>query len=889
MNDHDGIQVAAARAGAAGLFAGWHVGGGGDGGTWTVYRPSGRYDAEVGLKIHISAGLGSAADLLDRVLPILARARYPFKHAATMQHLAWLSSGRAGVAQIGKFLTVYPPSSPDARRLAWALHQATTGLGGPRIAGDVPVTAGSLVHVRYGAFTERWLQLPTGRITTARRAGDSWEPDEREAPTPVPRPAGGRYVLAQRLHASPKGSTWLGFRIDGDGDDLLVVKQAHAFVMEAADGADARSRLRHEAELLRTLAGTGVTPDLVDAWDEADLSFLVYRLVEGPTFASLLTALAEQLTRPPISVLRGWAAQLCDAVGAIHAAGLVLGDVKPANLIVTDRGFRVVDVELTGPPTSEPVPGIGTPGYMSPQQGDPAMGRGFSDDVYAVGATLLSAALLVDASALPDSRRAALYELARDPGNAYFTTVARCLDPDPAGRPGSVEEIRHAVHRTRARGRSATPPRRPSQSSSSAPRRLELARDVGDILLRSAVRRGRHVFWTSQHPIQSGQAGRDLYAGSAGPALFLAALATATRDGEYLEAALGTGRWLWEAPPTYARQVPMPGLYFGECGPGLLYLALAGLTGDDGWARRARAVADRVHAMPAHSPDLMTGAAGTVLYLLAVHRALGDESMLARAGALVEGLARTCDRPGFRWPIPPDHDGLSGQAYLGMSHGTAGIGYAIAEYAAAAEDVAAHRLCADVAAWLVDQAVPCLPDGSGLTWSASGDPGSPRAVYWCHGAPGILRFLVRASEVTGEAALIDAAERAGRTVVAGSVWCGTSQCHGLAGNVEALVDLWQGTGDDRWLRLAGELADNLAACRRDDGDWPTEYRDVVAPDLMVGRAGVGAGFLRLAVPHSDHLLSPAASRPVTDPLGLSNGRPREGRTDHAQHAEERAG
>jgi hypothetical protein len=51
----------------------------------------------------------------------------------------------------------------------------------------------------------------------------------------------------------------------------------------------------------------------------------------------------------------------------------------------------------------------------------------------------------------------------------------------------------------------------------------------------------------------------------------------------------------------------------------------------------------------------------------------------------------------------------------------------------------------------------------------------------------------------------------------------------------------------------------LIAYRDVDG-WPSDERSKRCPDLMVGEAGVGAAFLRMAKPSAGHIISCDAFR-----------------------------
>ena len=176
--------------------------------------------------------------------------------------------------------------------------------------------------------------------------------------------------------------------------------------------------------------------------------------------------------------------------------------------------------------------------------------------------------------------------------------------------------------------------------------------------------------------------------------------------------------------------------------------------------------------------------------------------------------------------MPQGFERLSGQRYAGFSHGTAGVGYFLAECCLAVGDKAEFGFaCQELADWVIGLGRPALNDGSGLCWGAIDSTVRDYGTNWCHGAPGMARFLLRAHAVTGDPAHLAAAVRAGRTTAAGGSWIGTSQCHGLAGNLEVLVDLAQYTGDSEYLTAARELGENLVAYRTDDG-WPSDERSV---------------------------------------------------------------
>jgi serine/threonine protein kinase len=862
---NDPIQQAVASARAAGLFAGWDTTRlEGSATFWTEYRPSGQILPETGLKVHVSASVASAGDVLQRCVPVLVRRRVPFKHASTVHELAFLSSGRGGVTQVGKFLTAYPAHDTGAAELAAELHLATNGLAGPHIRSEHRYTDTSLVHIRYGGFTSRRLQLLTGRIVPARMtAMGAIEADDRAEPGPpsaavaladgardVGKSAShllaNRYVRVHQLHASPKGATSIAIDTEERGDFLVVVKEGYAHVMEASDGLDARARLRQEARCLKRLADTGTVPRIRDYWDTADAAYLVYEFVDGEPLGSVLDGLAATGTRPTTLVLAKWIEQLCSLVSTIHREGFVIGDLKPANLIMTEAGFILIDLELGGQVDEALLGGMGTRGYVSLQQADNAVSRTQQDDIFALGATLLAVATTVDCAMLPAPAAVAALERSRDSSSPIYPLIERCLADNPVDRPPDADAVAGILVASLDE----------SSTSGAVSRRreptdfLRAATDVGELLIESAQQDSNGTSWVSPHPIVGGIAGRDLYAGSSGTALFLLQLHRVTGGDDYLRAVVSCANWLGTTVPAVPREGDMPGLYFGVCGPGLLFLRLYQAIGGERWLEHAVRASDESTSMRAHSPDLLTGTAGTGLYNLALWKVTRNDKFLARALDHAHQLNAIAEADGD-WVIPPGHESLSGNAYLGFAHGSAGIGFFLAECALATDSDAVRATVRRVADRTLAAGLSCLIDGSGLTWGTRANEAPSNFSGWCHGAPGIARFLAKAYEATGAVEYLDGAIAAARATAA-RTWHGTTQCHGLAGNADILIDLWQLTGNDTILQNARNLGESLMLFRI-HGGWPSEELSTVCPDLMVGQAGVGAAFLRLGCPELPHV------------------------------------
>jgi len=228
-----------------------------------------------------------------------------------------------------------------------------------------------------------------------------------------PREIGG-YRLEGRLGSGGQGVVYLGRAEDGTP---VAVK-----VLHGGGDFDAQQSLLRELAAARRVASF-CTARILDAGPVGDRDgFVVTEYVEGPTL--------EQAVRDsgPLSGadLHRSAVGTTTALTAIHAAGLVHGDFKPANVLMSRDGARVIDFGVARPPGRPGGLVVGTPAYMAPEQltGGPV---GPEADVYAWAVTMAYAA-----SGSPDPAGVA---------EPFRTLIAACLAKEPQARPASREVL----------------------------------------------------------------------------------------------------------------------------------------------------------------------------------------------------------------------------------------------------------------------------------------------------------------------------------------------------------------------------------------------------------------------------------------------------------------
>ncbi|MFI9275207.1 lanthionine synthetase LanC family protein [Kitasatospora sp. NPDC052896] len=785
-------------------------------GFWCTVRPPGSPAGPpaAGRPLHVGAAGTVAAEVLAEVAGVLAEDPCPFRFAADRERLRQLDSG-AGEDGSDGFITVHPLDEAQARRLAGELHRATEGLPGPtRPPTGRPYAPGSRVHLGYAAPRA---EPGTGGERTAAgrvRVRPAGPVEGRGSAGPLP--VADRYVLTTAVRRGGRGDLFLG-RDLRTGAEVLI-RQARA---GGPDGLDARTALRHEACLLAELAAHGLTPRPLALIERTDSLLLVQERVPGRPLAGWVSARLAGDGAPgvPWEAAGPMALALVDLVERVHAAGLVLRDLAPANVLVRpDGSLRLLDLELACVPGTV-APPAGTPGYRAPER--PA-GRATVNgvvpyggcraeptaDLYALGGLLFLLAtghdpvLPAERPPLrPETERLARWlELAAREGRtarrlARAVLALRAEQPERRWTPARVRaELARAAATSDPSPRAVALPRRGPAVAGPSPERVlhESLRHLAE----TATPQRPDRLW----PEPPGGQRTDPTAGrheAAGALAVLARAAVAPGLPPELRAAVGrTARtaagWLERRCAT--EPLLLPGRHFGRSGPLWALLDAADALADRELAARTRRLATRlppVRPRPGSQPaEPWHCAAGTGFLRLR----LGESVATTRSGD-------------FR--LGPDTAGRG--ALLLAAHRATGDPAPLAAAAEAARSLATGWAAAGPEAW----------------WSpGTGEPDERRLAHWCAGPAGVGGFLVRLWRATGDPAVRAVALSVGQAVLDGldepdppGPYPGSTLCHGPAGDGEYLLDLAEATGEQRFKAGAERLGRLLAsrATSHEDG------------------------------------------------------------------------
>ncbi|MCD2187493.1 serine/threonine-protein kinase [Actinomycetospora soli] len=199
----------------------------------------------------------------------------------------------------------------------------------------------------------------------------------------------GRYRVEECLGAGAMGVVWSAW--DRRLRRTVAVKQ----LTPPRDGDEteiraARARAMREGRI----AARVVHSRAIAVFDVVMHGSMPWIVMEYLPSRSLAAVLAERGPLPPAEVAR-IGAQIADALSAVHEAGIVHGDVKPGNVLITDDGVaKLTDFGVSRASWDTTATGgglvAGTPGYFAPEVargGDPTP----ASDVFSLGATLYAA------------------------------------------------------------------------------------------------------------------------------------------------------------------------------------------------------------------------------------------------------------------------------------------------------------------------------------------------------------------------------------------------------------------------------------------------------------------------------------------------------------------
>jgi serine/threonine protein kinase len=836
---------------------------------WIEARPPDAAIPDQGFKLHISASLRDAEDVLRVAVPLLVGTRTSFKVLADPFFHRMSNSKRFPRGFSGKFITIYPTDQESFRELARDLARATQHLHGPYVLSDRRLGENGIVYYRYGAFKKTSdLQADGTRRFLIKGCDGTLVPDERTPFFKLPkgirdpfsetrnaeegnRLLNARYRVEEALNFTNTGGVYRAFDLLTGSPVVIKEARPHTLMIAGPDlSRDAVDALQHECDCLKVLQSLPCVPRFIDSFIEWEHHFLVESYVDGTSLAYLRAQdsfiIMERMFSPQELVescvtWRDIGVRLLSAVESVHSCGVFLGDISPVNVLRNDSNGELTFIDLESASRMDDSGEAALfntrwsyPGFRS-RHPRSRRGIGKLDDYYACGMLLYDLICPIQAlfdldkgfqtdkflnhfvqAGLPTEMSDIIRKLWSGEVEGAASTLHSFCPSDVI-----IRESKRSVRLTFADKSDITGVTQPFENTVS-----DTLNGLVQSILASGDTSREDRLWPSDAVVFRTNP-LNLASGACGIAIFLSdILGRLPAD---------VSEWI------LARKIDVtdypPGLYSGLAGIAWAFSEL-------GWHTRAASIMRSVPQSPLafSSSTLFDGVAGWGLAALALFAATHDDEFLKIAGVAGKHLVKTgrIAPEGLHWMSETDDS-----VKLGMGFGSSGIGLFLLYLWAHTQDGTFLEAARSAIDFEVGHAKERERDGA-LVWpyAVGGKVYSP---YWLRGGGGVASTLIRFYQILREDRYLDMARRAA-TPCAGFFSIAPHSFEGLASMGETLLDMYQVTCEQAYYDYAVLKAHQILLYKieQDEGiAFPGRFLVRISHDYGTGGAGIGVFLQRV--------------------------------------------
>ena len=344
----------------------------------------------------------------------------------------------------------------------------------------------------------------------------------------------------------------------------------------------------------------------------------------------------------------------------------------------------------------------------------------------------------------------------------------------------------------------------------------------------------------------------------------------------YLSAAEKAAHWLTSLeneeqicdglswPTSELNDYATPGLCNGAAGIGRFFLKFYLVTGDEEYLEKARRAGNYIYHehryVNMHGPDWFNGAASGGDYFLELYKTTQESDYLEKAKYFADWLFQNkyVENDGYYWKHYPDFPKI----YTGIAHGAAGIGLFFLNLYEQSQESKYLDYAEKAFYWMCIHTVRF--DETSIGWKRLTRDDDAYHL-WCGGSTGIVFFLARFYQVTGEDVYRDYLEQTANGLVKyaipdgdGVAWRYSSSsssgfpiiyCHGTSSTTHALFQSNSILNDFKYLNCAQSGAEWLIGQKKSVNPYQYywnyfDYSSWIETGFLTGVASVGYAFVQ---------------------------------------------
>lgn len=359
---------------------------------WKYYHINTNKLPSQGWKIHISADISEINKVLEKVSQIAFDYKICFKHLKSEQKFYLNNTKNTPRSSSGKFIVLYPINNEQFVELLYKLEkQLSSFKKGPYILSDKR-WKNSNVYYRYGAFVSKVNN--DGDLCILDEEGNLII-DQRKPYYVVPSVANefnnylesintsnhfkndstgqakfDKYNFLEAFSFTNSGGVYIAE--DKVSKRKVIIKEARSNTGFDGNMNTAIDRQRSEYEALCKLKNIPSVVNVLDYFKFWEHEFIVEEYIEGETlhrwiaknFPFLKYEDKTIYEENVISIID----QLIETINRMHKKGIVMGDLQPNNILVTDNlNIKLIDFETATQINDTPSIGLAVPTFSNTQ------------------------------------------------------------------------------------------------------------------------------------------------------------------------------------------------------------------------------------------------------------------------------------------------------------------------------------------------------------------------------------------------------------------------------------------------------------------------------------------------------------------------------------------